>query len=119
MSAINANFIHAFCGCALLVVASVACINKQEREAVVEQPVASPTSTRPTGTGDNLEPGTANSGESDVPFDGGRPEALGTAIPGNSPSTGSGQSAAPLESAVFNIYGELLKGSLSCEEVKQ
>jgi hypothetical protein len=114
MSANDASFISTFLVCALLTFVPLGCTNKQGREPVVEQPVASPTSTIQPSLGNEPEPGASPVGGADVPFDGSKPEALGTALPGVS----STPSSAQREGIVFNVYSELLKSSLTCEEAK-
>ena len=118
MSAIDANFVYTVYVCALLTFVPWGCTNKQDREPVTEQPVAAPTSTIQPSIGNDPEPGVSPVGGPDVPFDGGKPEALGTALPTSTTNPASVAPPMPREGIVFNIYSELLKGSLSCDEVK-
>jgi len=93
------------------------CTQKTDRQPMDEGPVASPTTT--------ATPQASASGP-EVPFDGGRPEDL---QPMNTPQEMpqvhpedhmadhvSTERPSKTENPTFNIYEELLKGTLSCAE---
>lgn len=101
-----------FCGILSLM---SACIKNTGNVEVPVRPVASPTSTQDPQFGS----GEQEASEPDVPFDGGRPEALGVPSPSTgapvSPASPTSSGEAQILDRTADIYSELIGQSLSCE----
>ncbi|MEN9809699.1 MAG: hypothetical protein RLZZ488_1266 [Pseudomonadota bacterium] len=114
MLAIGAFIRCASTYCVLSCGLMVACTAPKERETIVSPPVAGPTSTPTQDTPSPADSGSPAVNQPDVPFDGGQPEAVGTALPPAVGEPGLPSSAG----ASFDIYAELWKGAVVCAEDK-
>jgi hypothetical protein len=118
MSAVDATRVRIACLLLYSIAIAAGCTSKKVPNASGTAPVATPTSTpeqqqnQMTGSGP------------DVPFDGGRPEALGTALPqieanragGSVPADPKADSSKDSPSPLFDVYGMLTGSSAVCEE---
>lgn len=100
-----------------LLLAQLACTNRFGREPITDRPVAGATSTPLPLATESQEPGPRSSSEPDVPFDGARPEALAVTTP--SAPTPTPTARVTGSSVVFDVYRELLQGSLVCTGAQQ
>ena len=115
----NGAFIRCASACCVLSFGlMVGCTAPKERETIVSPPVAGPTSTPIQDTPSTADSGSPVVDEPDVPFDGGQPEAIGTARPSASGVPVQSPTAGTSTGAPFDIYAELWKGALVCAEDK-
>ncbi len=128
MSAVGACRIPILSAVVWLSMACTGCTAKQPREVSEPTPVAAPTSTVSPDGAQTPEAGQPSSSAADVPFDGARPEALGTALPAHaaretavpaSPTPDLRRPADGLATGYFDVYATLLGGSLVCTGEQQ
>lgn len=118
MSAIGASLFSLLLAVGGLLMGAASCTAKSERDPIVNGPVAGPTSTARPLVVESPENGPRSSSEPDVPFDGGKPEALGTAQPDPKATTSGKTVSDNSVGAGFDIYRELWAGSQQCAEEK-
>lgn len=119
MSAIGAFMRCASACCFLALALMVGCTAKKERESIAPPPVAGPTSTPSQDTPSTAVSDSPATNQPDVPFDGGQPEALGTARPSNAGELIQTPAAVSARGLEFDIYVELWRGTLVCAEDKK
>lgn len=126
MSAVDAIRIPMTQLLCFILAGALGCTLKSNTPAPDKVPVATPTSKVPSVDSDQPRDGQSP----DVPFDGSKPEALGTALPQTeatkstnsstaTPAADPHKDASPSAQQTFDVYSVLFGSSLGCEGEKQ